>query len=51
MNIYLIKKNQFDLRIAKNNRDKKRVLEKYNDELKTHNEDLENKNQIIVQKK
>ncbi len=44
-------KNQFDLRIAKNNKDKKRVLEKYNDELKSYKEDLENKNQIIIRKK
>tara|TARA_B100001173_G_C15931965_1_gene523179 strand:- start:554 stop:961 length:408 start_codon:yes stop_codon:yes gene_type:complete len=44
-------KNQFDLRIAKNNKDKKRVLEKYNDALKSYKEDLENKNQIIIRKK
>ena len=44
-------KNQFDLRIAKNNKDKKLVSEKYNDVLKLYKEDLEKKNQIFIQKK
>ena len=43
-------KNQFDLRIAKNNRDKKRVSEKYNDVLKLYKEELEKKNQIFIRK-
>ena len=43
-------KNQFDLRIAKNNKDKKRVSEKYNDVLKLYKEELEKKNQIFIRK-
>ncbi len=44
-------KNQFDIRIAKNNKDKKLVSEKYNDLLKLYKEDLEKKSQITIQKK
>ena len=44
-------KSQFDLRIAKNNKDKKRVSEKYDDVLKLYKEDLEKKNHIVFKNK
>ena len=44
-------KSQFDLRIAKNNKDKKRVSEKYDDELKLYKEGLEKKNHIVFKNK
>ncbi len=44
-------KSQFDLRIAKNNKDKKRVSEKYDDELKLYKESLEKKNHIVFKNK
>ena len=44
-------KSQFDLRIAKNNKDKNRVSEKYDDVLKLYKEDLEKKNHIVFKNK
>ncbi len=44
-------KKTYDLKIAQNNKDKKRVQEKFNDELKIYKEELENKNYISIKKK
>ena len=44
-------KKAYDLKIARNNKDKKIVQEKFKDELKIYHEELENKNLISFKKK
>ena len=44
-------KKTYDLKIARNNKDKKIVQEKFKDELKIYHEELENKNLISFKKK